>query len=364
MSVKNYQLFIGLSLLLLQSTAMATNWADEYSDSTIVKNYSNCKVVLSDDDFVAVSFNFTLSDDMDNNPHHGPWQQQVGIQQPIAWDPNKALLRLYFYNADGSLNNGVKKSDIQDLLINGVSPQTTDNDLQVIEFTREPSFPNHSYSVSFRVAAGALNAIRLAATVGGTREYQDKFYAFISPKGVSFNKSGHQCADFDAVNLSAPTDTLQVDPKFRLASAVWQLKPIDLDKLLHKTANDGSGLHAKLNDKKSNRFCIHYRPMGVRNTRYMISAHNLNGLATNNQYFQLKDQESNKIINYQVKLKNHDNADVDFSLPIMKQFIRLDDNNENKEKMCWSPIIRVYSTETTDKGHYTDMLNFTITPSA
>lgn len=97
----------------------------------------------------------------------------------------------------------------------------------------------------------------------------------------------------------------------------------------------------------------------------MISASNLNGLAESSRYFQLKDNQGEHIINYKVTLKIMRIARLIF-ITQREKFIQLksDTSSGGEAQMCWSPRIRVYSTDTTDKGHYTDTLNFTITPLA
>lgn len=97
----------------------------------------------------------------------------------------------------------------------------------------------------------------------------------------------------------------------------------------------------------------------------MIKASNLNGLAGNNQYFQLREKAGHHAINYKVRMKHIENSESDFDLPKDQKFIQLSNNNNNMEQMCWSPKIRLYNTDTNiDEGHYSDTLNFTITPEA
>ncbi len=224
-------------------------------------------------------------------------------------------------------------------------------------------FDTSHYYVSFKTHANALKNIRIGATVGGVLHSSGKQYSLLSSNGVSFSPSGNQCEPFDPQANMAPS-ALKFDPKFRLANATWQLKSIDLDNLLDKTAG-GRGLHAPLINSATNRFCISYRAIGIQNTNYRISASNRNGLAPNNQHFQLKENKGNNIINYKVVLKSDEYTNSDFSLPRNKKSIQLKaDNHTGEEQMCWSPKIRLYPTDTTDKGSYSDTLNFTITPSA
>lgn len=94
----------------------------------------------------------------------------------------------------------------------------------------------------------------------------------------------------------------------------------------------------------------------------MISATNRNGLATNSAHFQLKEAVSDKTIGYTVEFQNVEGNMENFLLPKEKKFIQL--RNDNNGEMCWAPRIRLYNTRTTDKGSYSDTLNFTITPQA
>ena len=71
------------------------------------------------------------------------------------------------------------------------------------------------------------------------------------------------------------------------------------------------------------------------------------------------------IINYKVELNSDENAGATFELPKDKKNIQLiSDNNQVRSKMCWEPNIILFGTDTTDKGSYSDILNFTITPLA
>ncbi|WP_227734116.1 hypothetical protein [Yersinia proxima] len=185
----------------------------------------------------------------------------------------------------------------------------------------------------------------------------------LSSQGVSFSPDGKQCRDFDPQADVAP-EALKIDPKFRMGSAVWQLKTLDLDELLDKTTNN-RGLPTQIIDAGNNRFCINYRSIATRNTQYMISATNINGLASKNKYFQLKEQEGSSFINYKVKLSSNENTGADFELPKDTKYIQLkSDNNQVMSDMCWTPKIELFSTDTTGKGSYSDILNFTITPLA
>lgn len=366
MNIKNRRLLMGLLLLLLSPIAMATKWAGIYF-YPLANKYSNCKMTLSEDNHVSIAFDVTLAEhlfDIGRGNHTQHWKELTGSPQHIMLAKNEALLYLYFYRDDGSIDFNVRSGDIQNMSLNGVPVQYIDNYAREIKFVSPRAFSNPNYHVSFSIAANALKHIRIGATIGGVLHSKGLRYSVRSPNGVAFSQSGNQCVFFDPTTERAPPHALRIEPKFRLGSAIWQLKSLDLDHLLDSTA-DKHGLHVPLIDASTNRFCIYYRTMGIQNRRYMISANNLNGLAANNRYFQLKDKHGEQVINYKVTLKNSEHAEADFSLPKEKKFIQLNhDSDSGEEQMCWSPRIRVYSTDTTDKGRYTDTLNFTITPLA
>ncbi|WP_145589520.1 hypothetical protein [Yersinia rochesterensis] len=368
MNTTSRKLLMGLLLLILHPVAMANPYFYDYT-----QYYSNCSAKLLDDGSVKVSFQARLIDGLfgrNAGGHRIKWMDLINIPyaslRNTSLHSRKALLSLYFYNADGSPNLNIGLQDLHDISLNGIYHDRSSNNIKEIKFNKNSSaFEVTYYNVSFTVNANALKNIRIGATVGGVLLVynEKKYYSLLSSKGVSFSPSGNQCEFFDPQANMAPS-TLKVDPKFRLATATWRLKSIDLDNLLDKTAG-GSGLHAPLIHPASNRFCISYRAIGIQNTRYMISASNINGLAPNNRYFQLKESKGNNIINYNVALKSDEDAKTDFSLPLNKKFIQLkDDNHAGEEQMCWSPKIRLYPTDTTDKGSYSDTLNFTIIPLA
>ncbi|AHM76255.1 hypothetical protein [Yersinia hibernica] len=366
MKVKITKLLMGLLLLILPPGAIANPYFYDY-----VQSYSNCSATLLDDGSVKVSFQANLIDGLfDQNPdaHRIKWKELINIPDEnlknTSLHSHKALLSLYFFNADGSPNLDINLQYIHDLSLNGIRREGLNKDIKEIEFNNhQVAFNNTHYYVSFTTNANALKNIRIGATVGGILMSNEQQYSLLSSKGVSFSPSGVQCEFFDPQANMAPS-AVTVDPKFRLATAIWQLKSIDLDNLLDKSTG-GVGLYTPLVNPATNRFCISYRAMGIHNTRYMISASNINGLAPNSQYFQLKENQGNNIINYQVALKNDENIKTDFSLPVDKKFIQLtSDNSAGEERMCWSPTIQLYHTDTTDKGSYSDTLNFTITPLA
>ncbi|CRY56025.1 alpha-related fimbriae major subunit [Yersinia intermedia] len=365
MKVKNKYLFIGLILSIVAPTAMA----EPYFYNNYVKSYSNCSIKVLDDNSVDISFRVNLADNLFNlqkaGKHLRQWQELIKSERIIPLSRNNALLSLYFYNTDGSPVLNTQFGDIRDLKINGVSPEKSNNTLkQIIFHSGSAAFNQPYYSVSFNVAANVLKSIRVGATVGGIliASSTKQEYFLLSSKGVSFNSLGNQCESFDP-QLGIAPPTLSVDPKFRLTSETWQLKTVDLDHLLDSIAN-GQSFHAPLVNPIVSRFCLHYRSMGVSGYRYMIKASNLNGLAGNNQYFQLKEKEGHHTIHYKVRMKNADNTEANFELPKDQKFIRLDKNSD-MEQMCWSPRMRLYPTDTsTNIGHYSDTLNFTITPEA
>ncbi|CNJ14731.1 hypothetical protein HB991_12510 [Yersinia mollaretii] len=351
MNIKNKYLFAGLLLLILSPTAMAAPiFTNHY-----IEDYSNCSVKPLNDNSVAVSFQANIADIR---------EQLVQTDEPISLSRHNALLSLYFYNYDGSTNTNIQLSDIHNLTLNGSSPKKMSNSIQEIHFNvNSSSAPGgHYYSVSFNVSPNILKSIRIGATVGRTLTSSRGKVLVLSSKGISFSPTGHQCASFDPQSGIAP-QALKVDPKFHLASAVWQLASLDLDHLLENTA-EGRGLDAPMISPQANSFCINYHAMGTQDTRYMISANNRNGLSTSGQQFKLIEKSGSNVINYHVELEETGRSETSISLPKERKFIQLKNNNGGMEQMCWSPKVLAYSTKTTDKGSYSDTLYFTITPQS
>ncbi|WP_227728936.1 hypothetical protein [Yersinia proxima] len=385
MKVNYKQLLIGL-LLLMQFPAANADGENILYTPNYVGDYQQCSVKLLDDNSVEVSFNASLS------PTNTLWViatdpslahqdddrgnldlalrglgEELNISsndtKDIKFNLHRALLSLYFYHADGTRDLTIQLSNISDILLNGISPSGSNENTQGIQFNRRSLLPSDYYNVSFKIAANKLNNISIAATVGGEFSYKGQSYSVLSSQGVSFSPDGKQCRDFDPQADVAP-EALKIDPKFRMGSAVWQLKTLDLDELLDKTTNN-RGLLTQIIDAGNNRFCINYRSIATRNTQYMISATNINGLASKNKYFQLKEQEGSSFINYKVKLSSNENTGADFELPKDTKYIQFkSDNNQVMSDMCWTPKIELFSTNTTGKGSYSDILNFTITPLA
>lgn len=375
MNIKYKQLLMGLMLLMLQPTAIA----NPLFYNNFVQNYSHCSVKLLDDNSVKVSFKVEMVSNLfaDGNRHQKSWAKLVGVpnQEAEVGDvylhPYKALLSLYFYNADGSPNVNIGIKNLNSISLNGATLDSSSDNIKEIKFNHGLAFndKNKSYEVSFTVNANVLKYIRIGATVGGqlgvfTGEIEMPTYSLLASRGVSFGPSGKKCKPFDPQANIAP-DAFKVTPKFQLSSAVWQLESIDLDSLLERTADDDRGLHLRLKNASANRFCINYRAMGVQNNNYMISASNINALDNSGQYFQLKEKAGNNLINYNVIFESDENPSKKFVLPKDKKFIQLIANNyADKQEMCWSPEIYLYRTDSMDKGSYSDTLTFTITPES
>lgn len=378
MNVKNKYLFIGLLLSIVASTAMA----EPYFYNNYVKNYTHCSIKLLDDNSVEVYFRAHLANNMSykrrtdtgeyiyesgetnhsiHTKHLREWARI--INQPnteiIALKHKGALVSLYFYLPDGTPDLTIKPQDISNISLNGTSPLNLSNSVRGIKFKTNNIV---NYAVSFTIRPNMLKSIRIGATVGGILTANKEEYPLLSSKGVSFSPSGNQCIPFDVPGNVAPP-ALKIAPKFRLLSAKWQLRSLDLDHLLD-TLTEGKSVHASLINAQKNRFCLSYRSMGTHDTRYMISATNKNGLSASGEAFQLIDKSKNSVIDYLVELATNENSVEDISLPKERKFIQLKNNHGGMERMCWSPKIKVYSTKTTDKGSYSDTLNFTITPQA
>ncbi|HEN3481453.1 TPA: hypothetical protein U5D84_003172 [Yersinia enterocolitica] len=397
MKVNYKQLIIGLLLLVQFPVANANNGNILYTDSYVLE-YQRCSVKLLDDNSVEVSFYAPLAPttytlvakpeerQLDGDvppPGNVPMLPQGNVtvwEKPeeilgtllnispndakhIKFNPHRALLSLYFYHADGTQDLTIQLNNISDISLNGIIPSDSNENTQQIQFNSRSLLLSGGYDVSFKIPANTLKNISIAATVGGEFSYKGQSHSLLSAEGVSFSSDGKRCEPFYPQADLAPKP-LKIDPKFRMDSAVWQLKTLDLDELLDNTANN-RGLPTQIINAGNNRFCINYRSIATRNTQYMISATNINGLASNNQHFQLKEQQGNNFINYMVKLNSNDNAGADFQFPKDTKYINLkSDDNQVMSDMCWEPNITLFSTENTDKGSYSDTLNFTITPLA
>lgn len=376
MNVNYKKLIMGLLLLVQFPAAIANSGNTLYASNSHTKiGYKQCSVKLSDDNNVEVSFQ---TQDILNFMKGGILSivsaayalNENGIKvdpdylekKLVKTSPNRVFLSLYFYHADGTRDLTIQLNEISNISLNGIIPSSSKENTQEIQFDHQ-LFLRDNYNISFKIPANKMNNISIAATVGGEVSYKGQSYSLLSSEGISFSSDGKSCETFNPQADIAP-EALKIDPKFRMDSAVWQLKMIDLDELLDKTANN-HGLPAELIHPNNNRFCLDYRSIATRNTRYMISADNHNGLASNNQLYQLQEEEGNNFINYKVKLNNSENAGADFELPQGKKYIHLrSDNNQMRSGMCWTPKIELFSTETTNKGSYSDTLNFTITPLA
>ncbi|MBS0056194.1 hypothetical protein [Yersinia sp. Marseille-Q3913] len=344
MNINNKHLFMGLLLLILSPAVMAT---PDFRD-VFVKDYTNCSIQLLDDDSVKVSFRANVlgnsTEDLDVYP----------------------LLSFYLYDeADALSSQSSHPANISNLSINGngiVSPLTNNEWVLNSKTITGTAF----YDVSFVVPSDTihhLGAVRVGVTIGLveyiTRIKGDGYVRVfvVQPKGVSFNSLGNQCRSFV---IDSPPEALKIDPKFRLKSAVWELKSIDLDTLL----NNGS-LEVPLKNPHTDELCISYRSMGISDDGYMISINNINGLSEDGQHFKLIEKSSNNVINYDIYL-SYDGAftnEIDYTQANNpSQHIHLERERFPKGEACWSPEIEVYSTGTTDKGSYSDTLNFTITP--
>ena len=370
MNVNYKKLIMGL-LLLVQFPAAIANSGNTIDYTSRTHSHS-CSVNLLDDNSVEVSFVVRQPTLTFAPIFQRDMAKLLKIPQHeakyIIFNPNSARLSLYFYRADGTLDSSIRLSDIRNLLFNGIAPDllSSKKNTQEIQFNSQSliySDGQSSSKVSFNIPANTLTNISIAAAVGGELRYKGKSHSFLSSQGVSFSSDGTSCMSLYPQTDIAP-EALKIDPKFRMDSAVWQLKTLDLDELLDKTTNN-RGLPTQIINAAKNRFCLNYRSIATRNTQYMISAKNINGLAPNNQHFQLKEPEGNSFINYKVELRSNENVGADFELPKDKKYIQLkSDNNQVMSDICWEPNITLFSTDTTDKGSYSDTLNFTITPLA
>ncbi|CNH25274.1 hypothetical protein [Yersinia pekkanenii] len=354
MKVKNKLFFMGLLWLIIQPIAIANPYFYPY-----IQRYSNCSITVLEDNSVQVSFRAHHAD-TPFDPHKIQYNQGRGNipnSEAITLTPNQAMLSIYVYKTDGTPDLSIPSHAISDIYLNGINPISTNNNTQNIKFDGGSDvFSNTYYDVSFRIAANALQSIRIGATVGGVLNIGEQQYSLFSSNGVSFGSSGKQCAHFYPQTSGAP-DEMTIDPKFSLSPATWQLGAIQLDELLNTDTHS-------INHEQVE-FCINYQTRGIRETaKYNIQINNLNGLSPNSNYFQLKDGD--KVIHYQIEQFNYDGSVDQFpnSYGRMMELATLHQIPEQSvnENICFSAEINLFSTETTDKGSYSDTLNFTITP--
>ncbi|WP_145496541.1 hypothetical protein [Yersinia bercovieri] len=344
MNIINKHLFMGLLLLILSPAVMAAPDSRE----RFVTGYTNCSIKLLDDDSVVVSFRANL------------------VGKPFEKDEytRQSTLSLGLHYWDDSLFPYTSQ-DISNLSIDGassISPLNGPGGEWEFDFKPGTMF----YDVSFIIPSDTIHRIgvvKIAAAIGLDEIYYDNGRKYqhtaISPKFVSFNSSG-ECKNSDT------PDALKIPPKFILKSATWELKPIDLDTLLDRKAR---GLEAPLKHPEANRLCISYRGVGITSGHnYTINASSTNGLSADGQHFQLIEKSSNNVINYKIFLDGNGYQE-DISLPEQENWgnwveLAPNPNRQHENEVCWTPEITAYSTKTTDKGSYSDTLNFTITPEA
>ncbi|WP_145559470.1 hypothetical protein [Yersinia bercovieri] len=346
MNIINKHLFMGLLLLILSPAVMAAPDSRE----RFVTGYTNCSIKLLDDDSVEVSFRANLIGK--------PFEKNEYTRQSTL------SLGLHDWN-DSSFP--YTSQDISKLSIGGassISPLNGPGGKWEFDFKPGTMF----YDVSFIIPSDTIHRIgvvKISAAIGLDEIYYENGRKYkntaVSPKFVSFNSSG-KCKNSDT------PDALKISPDFKLKSAVWELKSIDLDTLLDSNVN---GLEVPLKHLEANRLCINYRSMGIDDddNGYMISINNINGLSADGKHFKLIEKSSNNVINYNIYLSfsfdGSFNKDINYTQANNpSQHIYLMRNLFPKMEACWSPEIEVYSTDTTDKGSYSDTLNFTITPAA
>lgn len=351
MNIINKHLFMGLLLLILSPAVMAAPDSRE----RFVTGYTNCSMKLLDDGSVEVSFRANVVDDLSEKTEDS--------------DDLHPLLSFHLYNKDGEEFRTSYPTAISNLSINGngIVSRLSNNEWVLDSKTiTGTAFYNVSFVVSSHIIH-ALAAVRVGVTIGLVEFIaKDDGHVqslVVDPKGVSFNPLGNQCKDFDP---SSPPDALKIPPKFILKSATWELKPIDLDTLLNGKAR---GLEAPLKHPEANRLCISYRGVGITSGHnYTINASSTNGLSADGQHFQLIEKSSNNVINYKIFLDGNGYQE-DISLPEQENWgnwveLAPNPNRRHENEVCWTPEITAYSTKTTDKGSYSDTLNFTITPEA
>lgn len=170
MNTTSKKLLMGLLLLILHPAAMANALFYDYTQS-----YSNCSVKLLDDGSVKVSFQANLTDGLFGKAaggHRINWKKLINISDAnlknTSLHSRKALLSLYFYNADDSPNLNIKLQDLHDISLNGINHDRSSNNIKEIKFESNSSAFNITrYYVSFTVNANALKNIRIGVTVGG-----------------------------------------------------------------------------------------------------------------------------------------------------------------------------------------------------
>lgn len=196
----------------------------------MLNRYSDCKMVLSDDDqLVQVKFNFVLGN---------PFRDKRDTEEDKVFSiSNGVVLSLYFYNADDNKDMTITDRDILNLQINNQQPKFLENDAGIHFTINRATESNATYRVSFEIRTSVLKKLAIGASAGRRLITDDEKYFFVDIKGISFGPQGNSCESHIPMNRSAPVP-LKVDPKFRLDSAVWRLKTVDLDKLIAAKKRD------------------------------------------------------------------------------------------------------------------------------
>ncbi|MCW6540146.1 hypothetical protein ND440_15835 [Yersinia ruckeri] len=355
--MKNKMNYLSASLFCaLGISGLFTGRADaklEGISIPMLNRYSDCKMALTDDDqFVQVTFNFVLGN---------PFRDKRDTEEDVVFSvSNGVVLSLYFYDAGENKDMTITDRDILNLRINNQQPKLLENDSGIHFTINRDSEINASYHVSFEIRTSALKKLAIGASAGRRLITDDEKYFFVDIKGISFGPQGNSCESYIPMNRSAPMP-LKVDPKFRLDSAVWRLKTVDLDELI---AAKKAGFQAEIMAPLQNQLCLNYRPLGLGLDqdlpRYAISATG-NNTKPPNDYFRLTGSDPKHLIHYSVRL-NRPNGES-FILPGRAQEINLTKNiAHSSEKICWWPNILLYPTESTDQDLYSDTLSFTLTP--
>ncbi|MGG7669508.1 hypothetical protein ACQ4OC_12750 [Yersinia sp. J1] len=315
-------------------------------------SYTNCRMALSlNNRFIKISFHAFVHDVKLKEILRDRFNLNEDI--PIPDQPEATVLNLFFFDEEG--HKDLVQYNISESSLNGKQP-TRFEDHNKLVFTHDVPF-QQQMKIALETPTKDLKYLAVNATLGYQYSVGDKIYRLIDENAVTFGRDGNTCDTVNIQTVQAPA-ALYVDPQFKLNSAVWQLKPIDLYRL---NSHKKNGLTAQMIYPIRSILCLNYPPLGIDNPSYTITATGKNPTQSNNHFSLMKD--SDKQIHYAVELE--DNTGSSFTLPgsytiNLKQQTPTGDGW--RKKICWSPRITLFPTDSTEQGLYSDTLSFTITP--
>ncbi|CNF03363.1 hypothetical protein QVN42_18650 [Yersinia nurmii] len=345
---RNFCAFVG-ALVFTSTEALAQITT---AVTPLSHNYTNCRMALGlNDRFIKISFNAFVHDIKLKQILRDRFNLSENI--PIPDQPEATVLNLFFFDEEG--HKDLVQYNISASSLNGEQP-TRFEDHNKLVFTHDVPF-QQQMKITLRTPTKDLKYLAVNATLGYQYSVGDKIYRLIDENAVTFGRDGNTCDTVNIQTVQAPA-ALYVDPQFKLSSAVWQLKPIDLYRLNSYKKN---GLTAQMIYPRRSMLCLNYTPLGLDNPSYTITATGKNPTQSDSHFSLMKDSDMQ--IHYAVELV--DNTGSSFALPgsytiNLKQQAPM--GNGWRKKICWLPRISLFPTDSTEQGLYSDTLSFTITP--